>query len=314
MKQSTKSGFSLLELLVAACAGTLIIIALALALEVLWVHVKQIQQYTRVDTILSVAERHVAMRIANSTGGYFWAPTGAENKVYFFSHAGVSSIIAEGKHISGDSTWVKVEDAFQFGYALLEGNSMVTITSVQGNAYTEIRGVNTDAGTIQLASQEHGDLWVNRGDTVEIMRSHCMLEIRNEQLWIAEQGSVADGVYALDIMYAGGGRNGYGIVDATDPDDGIIACNYDTNHDGQLTVADDADGDGRLDCTAFEPLEASKLDRIEYWILAVLPGSETRDRDAPAETFVAGRNIITIPRNRYPRIAHGIIKINNPEL
>jgi len=308
------SGFSLMELLVAGFAGTIILLALASTLEVVWNHFVHAQHYNRVDTMLSVSDKFIRSQIANGAGNYYWVPAGSSNKSYFYSHTGSNAIITSGIQVDAAGSWVAVEDIELFGYAFMEETPEVAITSVHGTANASIAGINIKKSIIQLIPANHEPFWVNRGDVIETARTQNYLEVRDEKLWTAQQGYLSDGILAFDIMYTSGGRSGYGIVESSGAEGGLVVCNYDANHDGKLTVEDDLNGDTNLDCTEFESLERTKLDGIEYWILAALPEPESRYRNAPTETFVAGRKIFMVPRNRYPKIINKKISINNFEL
>ena len=314
MKTIQHSGYSLVELLVAGFAGTVILLALASALEVMWIHYMQAQHYYRVDNMLSVSEHYLNMQIMHGAGNYFWVPIGGDNKMTFYSHTGSNSIILEGKLITGHGTWLSVEDAYLFGYALIEKTPDVMISSAQGTANAKLISVNANNGTIQLSANENNSFWVNRGDTIETLRYASTAEVRDEKLWIDSKGYVSDGIIAFDIMFTSQGKSGYGIVQTNFTDESYVVCNYDANYDGKLTIDDDIDQDGKLDCISFEALERSKLDGIEYWILASLPQAEAKERSSPAESFVVGRKIYRISRNRYPQILNKKIRINNFEL
>ncbi|OGF65780.1 MAG: hypothetical protein A2Y62_04690 [Candidatus Fischerbacteria bacterium RBG_13_37_8] len=307
-RKNGESGYSLVELLAAGFAGLLIILALASAIEAVWIHYLHANHYNRVDNVLAVVSRYLEAGIINGSGGYFWMPVGGANMVYFYSGPGYASIAVEGKEITAEGEWIKVEDPQFFTYALMEGFTGVSIVTNSGLKSAKLLLVDSAGSRIRIAVQGTDPIWVHRGDVIEIQRKLNYLEVREEKLWIEGQGYVAEGVVGFDIMYTSKGKSGYGIVQMPDPADGYIVCNYDANSDGRLTIEDDIDADGNLDCIAHEALEPHKLDGIEYWTLAALPENEARKRNASTETFVVGRKIYTIPRNRYPKI---IIKKSN---
>jgi hypothetical protein len=131
-RKNGESGFSLIELLAAGFEALLIIVALASAIEAVWIHFIHANHYNRVDNVLAVVSRYLDAGIINGSGGYFWMPVGGANMVYFYSGPGFVSIAVEGKKISTGGEWIKIEDPQFFTYALMEGFTGVTVITNRG--------------------------------------------------------------------------------------------------------------------------------------------------------------------------------------
>ncbi len=312
--KKSRSGFSLIELLVAGAIGVIIIIALATALDVAWIYYQEVSRYNRVDSVIAAVDRYISRKVINAKGGYYWMPTGTKDMIYFYSNQGAESISAEGQEINSSGNWLRIEDFEFFNYALMEGFTDVHITSREGIKYAILIDVDKVASKIKLKTINEEPIWINRGDIIEIARKLSYLELKNGKLWSEQEGYIADGIVGIDILYTIRGKSGYGITELTDPEYSQVVCSYDANEDGMLTVDDDLNKDSNLDCIEVEPAEQTKFDGIQYWILAKLPSEEASRREAPLETFVVGRNIYQVARNYYPRILTKKINFGKFEL
>jgi hypothetical protein len=309
-----EEGYSLAELSVVLGAAMIIIIVLASAMDEVWVYYKHMNSFNKVDNQLMVADNYLNRGIRNSNGGYYWMPVGAFGMLYMYNHGGASTMAAEGIKLSGSSSWVRVEDADLFVNAMMEGNKYVNIIGSNGTKVANLLEIDEQKNRIKLGLIGNIEYWMNRGDVVESSRRFWYAELREGKLWIEGFGNVADGIVAFDIMYVKDDQIGYGIEQIPEPADGMITCNYDANNDNKLTVADDIDGDGNLDCIKIEEMEPQKFDAIEYWILAMMPEKAVGERESATETFVVGRKIFKIKRSRYPRLLIRRVNLKGFEL
>jgi len=309
-----RSGFSLIELLVAGAIGVIILIALATALDIAWIYYQEVSRYNRVDNVITVVDGYISNKVINAKGGYYWMPAGTNNLIYFYSNQGAESIATEGTEINDTGSWISIEDFEFFNYALMEGFSDVQITSREGIKSAILIDVDNISSKIKLKTINEEPIWINRGDVIEITRKFGYLEVKNEKLWSEQEGYIADGIVGIDILYTIKGKSGYGIKELTDPEESKVLCLYDANGDGMLTVDDDLNKDGNLDCIEIDPVEQTKFDGIQYWILAKLPSQEASRREAPVETFVVGRKIYQVARNYSPKILTKKINFGKFEL
>ncbi len=301
-KYKKLNGFSLVELLVVVNACLVIMLVLASALDVVWMHYKHMNWFNRVDNQLVIVDNFIRRGIINSGGGFYWMPVGGLSMLYMYNHIGASSIVVEGKKVNNDGIWIKVEDTNLFIYALMEGGKYVNFIGDNGIKVGKVSEIDKEGNQLKVVAINNNEFWVNRGDIIEVSRTYRYAEVRNGKMWIEGLGYVADGIVAFDIMYEKGSVVGYGVVEIPNPAEGLVVCNYDADNDGQLTIKDDIDGDGILDCKDVEDMEVQKFDAIQYWILAALPKKEAKQKNSVVETFVVGRKVYNIDRSRYPRL------------
>lgn len=301
-RQKREIGYTLIELLVVVCTVVVIMLALASVIDVAWLYYKHMNRFNRVDNQLRVVDNYFNRGIRNSVGGFYWMPVGSLDMLYLYNYMNAVTIAVEGVKVEGGGSWVKVEDAALFAYAMMDNNKYVNVVGANGLRVALLKEVDIGGGRLSVRAVNTEGFWINRGDVIEGSRKFRYAEMRKGKMWIEGYGNVADGIIAFDFMYELGGRVGYGIVQMTEPTDALVICNYDADGDGSLTVEDDLDADGVLDCMETEGMEPQKFDAVVYWVLAALPEKENVERKSLEETFVVGRKIYRLPRSRYPRL------------
>lgn len=309
-----ENGYTLIELLVVVCTVVIIMLVLASAIDLVWIYYKHMNRFNRVDNQLNVVDNYFNRGIRNSIGGFYWMPVGSLDMLYLYNYMNAVTIAVEGMKVEDEGSWVKVEDAALFAYAMMDNSKYVNIVGENGLNVAQLKEVDIVGSRLNVRALNMEGFWINRGDVIEGSRKFRYAEMRKGKMWIEGYGNVADGIIAFDFMYDKGERGGYGVVQMTDPTNALVVCNYDADGDGSLTVKDDLDADGVLDCVNTEEMEPQKFVAVKYWVLAALPEKEDIEKRSVVETFIVGRKIYRLPRNRYPRLIMRRINLRGFEI